>query len=77
VRALPTGPDGDDTAARDAAVPFEAGTWLAPELSNGPLAPHREDRGRGISGSPDPSGGAPVSARLDARKGMKVRSREG
>src|SRR6266487_3333353 len=32
---------------------------------------------QGISGSPDPSGGAPVSARLDARKGMKVRSREG
>jgi len=36
VRALPTGPDGDDTAACDATVPFEAGTWLAPELSNGP-----------------------------------------
>src|SRR6266516_2927995 len=37
------------------------------------LASHGEDRGRGISGSPDPSGGAPVGARLDARNGMKAR----
>src|SRR6266487_1826373 len=37
------------------------------------LASHGEDRGRGISGSPDPSGGAPVGARLDARNGMKTR----
>src|SRR6266487_3674793 len=37
------------------------------------LASHGKDRGRGISGSPDPSGGAPVGARLDARNGMKTR----